>query len=106
MVQPAICVHGKWQAVGKVSEKTHERVVAEVSRMWEERQKAIYRDSLAGVTELYPDFGAMLEIRARNLVGSIPYPGEDGEFLGERSEYYTTTQTTANPIDVKEGDEE
>jgi len=76
MVQPAICVQGRWQALGKVSEKTNDRIMSEVKRLWEERQKAIYRDRNA--THLFPDLEALL-VRPESQ-NETHY---EDEFLGE-----------------------
>lgn len=57
MVQPAICINGKWQPLGRVSPKTSARILYEVNKLWDIRQKLIYRD--LDITAIFPDYVKM-----------------------------------------------
>lgn len=57
MVQPAICINGKWQALGQVSPKTSAMITMEVNKLWDIRQRIIYRD--LDITNIFPDYVKM-----------------------------------------------
>ncbi len=57
MVQPAICINGKWQALGQVSPKTSTRITMEVNKLWDIRQRIIYRD--LDIANIFPDYVKM-----------------------------------------------
>jgi hypothetical protein len=85
VVQPAVCVGGRWQPVGIISEKTHATVIKEVNKLWVEREQLIFRDKDVGPI-LFPD---LIEepttpyIRKPKVV-----PVEKSEEVDERQAYF------------------
>lgn len=91
MVQPAVCFKGKWQPLGKVSHTTSSTITQEVNKLWELRQKAIYRD--LDLTHVFPDYVKMA-MGSLNVSDEVEDPnkkrsrGESFEFGGEDEELY------------------
>ncbi|CAL8109595.1 unnamed protein product [Orchesella dallaii] len=95
LVQPAINRNGRWQPLGKVSAKTSARIASEVSRLWDLRQKIIYRD--LDIKNVFPDYDELAKgVAALGAATSPLHHGFEGnrlpnlgEIHGEDNSYYT-----------------
>jgi len=54
MVQPSVCVDGKWRPIGKIDESTDATVREVVANLWEKRKRIIFRDNNLDLDELIP----------------------------------------------------
>lgn len=97
MVQPAICVNGRWSPVGLISDKTQGAVVEEVNRLWVERESFIFRDKDAA-PDLWPDWEVMNQAREGYVRKPKKEPYQEFGGEGRGDEWYGEGYQSGYPV--------